>query len=237
MDAATRKRVGDALAAFWGVRDAQHAAAITKSNAQGGTRSAVVGGQHLNAVRHLIEEELRLVGVPAENIHRAGKWKTMPGWFRPTKNWDLAVSTDDAIVALFEFKSQVGSFGNNANNRAEEAVGNATDIVAAANKGLIPIKPWLGFVYVIEDCAGSRSASRRPARPFYAKDPVFEAASYVDRFRLLAERSVADGLYQAAWVAATTRPDCGFAWCDAGVHVGYGQMQQRIRQLAHGFDW
>lgn len=44
----------------------------------------------------------------------------LPGFFRPTKEWDLLVVKDGALVAAIEAKSQVGpSFGNNFNNRTE----------------------------------------------------------------------------------------------------------------------
>jgi hypothetical protein len=40
------------------------------------------------------------------------------------------------LIAAMEFKSQIGhSFGNNFNNRTEEALGSATDIWAANREG------------------------------------------------------------------------------------------------------
>jgi hypothetical protein len=47
---------------------------------------------------------------------------TLPGYFRPTKLWDVLVIHDKRLLAAIELKSQVGpSFGNNFNNRTEEA--------------------------------------------------------------------------------------------------------------------
>jgi hypothetical protein len=41
----------------------------------------------------------------------------LPGYFRPTKEWDLLVILDGNLLASIEFKSQIGpSFGNNYNN-------------------------------------------------------------------------------------------------------------------------
>ncbi|MDD5532110.1 MAG: PaeR7I family type II restriction endonuclease [Syntrophales bacterium] len=40
----------------------------------------------------------------------------MPGYFGPTKDWDLIVVADNVLLASIEFKAQVGSFGNNCNN-------------------------------------------------------------------------------------------------------------------------
>jgi hypothetical protein len=53
----------------------------------------------------------------------------LPGFFRPTKEWDLLAIHDGKLLAVIEAKSQVGpSFGNNFNNRTEEAMGSALDL-------------------------------------------------------------------------------------------------------------
>ena len=60
----------------------------------------------------------------------------LPGYFRSEKQWDLLVVADGNLLASIEFKSQVGpSFGNNYNNRTEEALGCATDLWAAYREG------------------------------------------------------------------------------------------------------
>ena len=52
------------------------------------------------------------------------------------KKWDVLVLVDSQLVAAVEFKAQVGpSFGNNANNRAEEAVGVSEDLWTAFRDG------------------------------------------------------------------------------------------------------
>ncbi len=56
----------------------------------------------------------------------------LPGFFRPTKEWDLLVIKDGKLVVAIEAKSQAGpSFGNNFNNRTEEAMGSALDLWTA----------------------------------------------------------------------------------------------------------
>ena len=60
----------------------------------------------------------------------------VPGYYRPEKKWDLLVVVDDQLLVAIEFKSQVGpSFGNNFNNRTEEAIGNAEDVWTAYREG------------------------------------------------------------------------------------------------------
>jgi len=66
---------------------------------------------------------------PALDLHvRTDGLLTLPGYYRRTKNWDLIVTHCGLLVAAVEFKSQLGSFGNNFNNRSEEAIGNVADI-------------------------------------------------------------------------------------------------------------
>lgn len=72
----------------------------------------------------------------------------LPGYFRATKEWDLLVVADGNLIATLELKSQVGpSFGNNFNNRTEEALGSATDLWTAHREGAFKdsIRPWLGY--------------------------------------------------------------------------------------------
>ena len=233
MDQSARARADLAIADFWGVRASQLASA---QSLQGGTRSAVTGGQHLNAVRDLLAEEFRIAGFPATSVHASGRAKSLPGYFRPTKNWDLAVTTGVDIVALIELKSQVGSFGNNANNRAEESLGNPVDLDAAFGHGMLgPRRPWVGYVYVIEDCP----ATTRPVREtktFYPQDQTFDQASYLDRFAILGERVVEQGTYDAAWIIATTSPSSptGATWRDASPAVGYDRFIQSVARLRSG---
>ena len=60
----------------------------------------------------------------------------LPGWFRAEKKWDMVIVHKGELLAALEFKSQIGpSFGNNFNNRSEEALGSATDIWAAYREG------------------------------------------------------------------------------------------------------
>ncbi len=61
----------------------------------------------------------------------------LPGFYRRAKNWDIVVTFENTLVAAIECKSQVGSFGNNFNNRTEEAIGNAVDLWRAYEAGYV----------------------------------------------------------------------------------------------------
>ena len=67
------------------------------------------------------------------------------------------------LVAAVEVKSQVGSFGNNFNNRVEEALGNASDFWTAYGKGIFKPsqKPWLGYLFMLEEDEKSLRPTKR----------------------------------------------------------------------------
>lgn len=61
----------------------------------------------------------------------------LPGFYRPNKKWDLLVVDRGRLIIAIEFKSQIGpSFGNNFNNRTEEAIGSALDLWTAYREGV-----------------------------------------------------------------------------------------------------
>ena len=114
----------------------------------------------------------------------------LPGFFRPTKEWDLLVIRDNKLIAAIEAKSQVGpSFGNNFNNRTEEALGSALDLWTAYREGafLNGPQPFLGYFFMLEDC----STSQRPVKvkePHYKVFPEFVDASYNKRYELFCRK-------------------------------------------------
>jgi hypothetical protein len=102
------------------------------------------------------------------------------GYFRAVKNWDLLAVVAGQLLAVIEFKAQVGpSFGDNFNNRTEEALGNATDLWAAYREGAFAPsqRPWLGYVFILEDCPRSQAPVRSKA-PHFPVFPEFKGASY-----------------------------------------------------------
>ena len=126
--------------------------------------------------------------------------RTLPGFFRPTKEWDLVVTSGNDLVAAVEVKSQVGSFGNNFNNRVEEALGNATDFWAAYKKGIFnpSQKPWLGYIFMLEECPDSLRPKRRIQLSPYSVDEEFQEQSYAQNYEEVCRRLVRELLYDAA---------------------------------------
>jgi hypothetical protein len=133
----------------------------------------------------------------------------LPGYYRAEKKWDLIVASDGQLVSAMEFKSQVGpSFGNNFNNRSEEAIGSATDIWVACREGRFGKvhAPFLGYFFLLEDCDRVKTPVRNK-EPYFKADPVFEKASYSKRYELLSRRLILERVYSAAClVMATNSP-------------------------------
>jgi hypothetical protein len=112
----------------------------------------------------------------------------------------LIVISAGRLVAAMEFKSQVGpSFGNNFNNRSEEALGSASCIWTAYREGRFgkgAPAPFIGYLFLLEDCEPVHRPVRN-AEPHFAVDPVFVGTSYSERYELLCRRLV---------LASNTRP-------------------------------
>jgi hypothetical protein len=108
------------------------------------------------------------------------------------------VAHENTLVAAFELKALGGpSFGNNYNNRFEEALSSAIDLRCAALADLFPgEKPWLGYFFIMEDAKKSRSPVKT-ARGALPVDKIWHGKSYQDRFAIFCERLMAEGLYDA----------------------------------------
>lgn len=146
----------------------------------------------------LVHDLLVESGLPDATIFRKSKVE-LPGFFRPTKEWDLLVVIDGILLASIEFKTQVGSFGNNYNNRTEEAIGNATDIWAAYREGALKPspRPWLGYLMLLEEAEGSTSPVG-VAEPHFKVFEEFRGSSYAQRYEILCRKLVRERLYDAA---------------------------------------
>ena len=192
-------RLRDAVKRFWLTREVQaQKQGNTSGNKDAGTRSAVTGGAQMNGFIDLVREFLCENGLPKANVY-CEKCVELPGWYRPEKKWDLLVVSDGKLIAGIEFKSQVGSFGNNYNNRTEEAIGSATDIWSAYREGAFKpsARPWLGYLMLLEEAPESLSPVRA-REPHFKVFPEFKDASYAKRYEILLTKLVRERLYDAA---------------------------------------
>ncbi len=164
-----------------------------------GLRAGVTSGKQFEPFETLVADIVVRAGLPRSDVRFSTKLE-LPGFYRAEKRWDVLAIHEDELVAAVEFKSIQGSYGNNLNNRSEEAIGNARDLLTAYGHGLLPKNarpPWLGFVFVMQEDDGStKPVGVRESN--YPVDTAFKNASYIDRAELLCRRLVQKRLYSAA---------------------------------------
>lgn len=206
-DEELQERLRFAVIGYWTGRSGQ--AGKQADGTDHGRRGEVTGGRHLRAYEKLFEELFRAAGFQEHEI-RKGSRVDIPGYYRPTKQWDLLAIRGQRLCAALELKSQVGpSFGNNANNRTEEAIGNAQDVWLAYREGLLGThQPWLGYFFFLEDAEGSTKPVSAGCSTFKI-DPIFERASYARRYEILCERLVLERNYNAAALVLAPRGEEG----------------------------
>ena len=190
----------NAVQGFWNRRVTQRQTQELLGRIDQGNRSDVTGGKQMDGFALVLTDLLMAAGIPPDSIHVRKSLTVLPGYFRPTKTYDFLVVLEGRFLAAVELKSQVGpSFGNNFNNRAEEAMGSALDIWTAFREGAFgsDAPPWLGYLIVLEDC----TASRTPTRLLEPHFPVFQEfsnSSYATRYELFCRRMVRERHYNAA---------------------------------------
>ncbi len=193
------KYLSQAISHYWLTRQKQSEKQSNSWHADQGARSAVTGGAQMDGFIDLITGLILEVGADKSNVFR-NKHLELPGFFRPTKEWDLLLVKDNQLVLALEAKSQVGpSFGNNFNNRTEEAMGSALDLWTAYREGAYnkTIKPWLGYLFLLEDCPESQKPVR-VQEPHFKVFPEFVDASYAKRYELFCRKLVRERHYNVA---------------------------------------
>jgi type II restriction enzyme len=201
------QKAREAVKAFWGNREAARQKQIESGKADQGERAGVTAGKNMDGFLALVLDIIKANGLAHAEIHRNRAMLTLPGYFRPTKLWDLLVIYKGELIAAIELKSQVGPlFGNNFNNRTEEAIGTAHDLWTAYREGAFgkQPRPFAGWLMMVEDAAKSRSPVR-DSSPHFPVFEEFKGASYLERYDLLCQRLVQERLYTAASVVAAER--------------------------------
>lgn len=189
----------EAIKMFWNSRNSAGAVQEEKGAYDQGNRSKVTAGKNMDGFVNLVSDIVVANGIDEASICLRKRVLTLPGFFRPTKSWDLLVVHDKKLIAAVEFKSQVGSFGNNFNNRTEEAIGTGLDLSTAYREGAFgdQAKPFVGWLMLLEDAPGSRKPINDKA-PHFPVFKEFEQASYSDRYHVLCKKMMQEKLYDAA---------------------------------------
>lgn len=197
----------EAVMAFWGNREQARQKQIEAGKVDAGERAGVTAGKNMDGFIALVIDLVRANGLGHAEIHQQRRVLTLPGYFRPTKLWDLLVINEGRLLAAVEMKCQVGpSFGNNFNNRTEEAIGTAHDLWTAYREGAFGKhpRPFVGWLMLVEDEAASR-APVRDSSPHFPVFPDFQGASYLKRYDVLCQRLVQEQLYTTAALMASPR--------------------------------
>ncbi|PSB85495.1 PaeR7I family type II restriction endonuclease [Photobacterium damselae] len=204
--------VKGAIRNFWSVRN-------------GGT--GVLGGKTLDGFINLISQVIESSRLECFEIHTGKNTSQLPGYFRPHKSWDIVVTSNGHLVAAVELKSQVGSIGNNFNNRTEEVLGSGLDLSTAIeeNAFLPGVRPFMGYLILVEDSDTTRRSARISMdhfpvmtgfladercrgtnyQPINGKYPRAAGVSYLKRYDILCRKLMAKRIYDAASVVAASR--------------------------------
>ncbi|TFD75459.1 restriction endonuclease [Cryobacterium sp. Sr8] len=224
------ERTSHAVQVFWDGR----AAAMERQRLNGvvdqGGRAGVTGGKNMDGFVTLIADLVAANGLADAKLYMTRGLNTLPGYFRPTKDWDLLVMREGVLIAAVELKSQVGSFGNNFNNRTEEAIGSAVDLWTAFREGALGDQPapFVGWLMHVENAPESTKPVR-VAEPHFEVFSELQHTSYLERYEWLCRRLVLEKLYtEAALVVSTQR---------GGLNGEYGQMSEvtSFRRFVVGF--
>ena len=189
MDATYNKLIANAVKSFW----------LTKKK-----QGNVLAGKQLDAFLEFLKRVAMDAGVPSDCIYL--KNNHVPGYYRASKDWDLLiVSPKKNLIAAIELKSQVGSYGNNLNNRTEESLGSSEDFWTAFRENAFSCNqsPWLGYMMVVGKDEESTHVVKVNEPHFFVRKE-FKEASYLDRYRILCQRLVLEHKYSAVSLIATT---------------------------------
>lgn len=184
--------VANAVKSFWLTKKKQKRSSNDTTN-----RGAVTGGKQMDAFADMFRKIALEHGVPDECIFTKSNF--ISGYFRSTKDWDfLIVSPKGKLIAVMEFKSQIGSYGNNFNNRTEEALGSAVDLWTAFRERQFPNQqaPWVGYMMLV----GKDEKSTTPVKnneTHFEVLPEFKNASYLDRYTILGRKLITERHYTA----------------------------------------
>lgn len=222
------ENIREAVQWFWATQDSQKEKQLQSENSTRGRRASVLGGKQMDGFTSLIEDILLTSGVPdASIVHN--RRATLPGYFRHEKEWDTAVVHNGRLLAAVEFKSISSSFGNNLNNRTEEALGSNTDLRQAYEQGIFAPSPppWLGYLMLMAE----REESTRPVRlrePNFRVDPVFEDASYARRAEVFCLRMVRQQLVDGAVFMLTDSTVSGGHYSEPNDELRFEAFARRL---------
>jgi hypothetical protein len=211
------ENIKNAVKQFWNVRD-------------GG--SGVLGGKTLDGFIELMTSIIIESGLDDAQVHTGKTTSQLPGYFRPHKSWDVVVTSRGNLVAAIELKSQVGSIGNNFNNRSEEVLGSGIDLHSAIQEEAFgnDAEVFTGYLILVEDSPDSQKKPLIGMKYFpvmhgFLSDesarstdyvpnangeyPRLEGVSYLERYDIMCKKLVLKNLYTAASLIVASSNNSG----------------------------
>ena len=91
------EHLGRAVAQFWRTRLQQATKQKTSGQVDQGARSAVTGGAQMDGFIELFTNLILESGVEKSCIFHSA-YLELPGYFRPTKEWDLLVVKNEQLI-------------------------------------------------------------------------------------------------------------------------------------------
>lgn len=132
----------------------------------------------------------------------------------------------------------MGSFGNNFNNRAEEAIGSAVDLWMVFRENVFPhqMAPWVGYFMAVERNVKSMSAVK-VAEPHFNVLDEFKDTSYLDRYAILCKKLILERHYTSAALLWTTNARTfGNVSGDISVATFLSSFAGYLQGVANEFD-
>ena len=162
---------------------------------EGKGRETAVKGTSMDKLSDVIESAIRDT-IPNVTILK-GRKACVPGYYRPSKNWDIVVKRNSTILAIVELKSLTRAHGNNFNNRVEESLGNVLDVQKyyLSQKQL---SPFIGYLMIMDESESS-TKTRRICKEKGILEK-FKDTGYLRRAQLFCSDIVKDELYDTAQV-------------------------------------
>src|SRR6266487_3591367 len=98
-------RLTQAVRSYWAVLERQgENQGVGSGQKDYGDRSKVTGGKQMDGFAELLKDLLELCGIRRSDMH-CGRSTSLPGFYRPTKDWDLVVAVDGNLLIALELKS------------------------------------------------------------------------------------------------------------------------------------
>lgn len=204
----------EAVRDYWRVLAGQERKQLERGAVDQGRRAQATGGKQFDSLAAVVAQVFRDEGFPEDSI-QFGRKAVVPGYYRPTKAWDVLIVHEETLVAAVELKSIGSSFGNNLSNRAEEAVGLSTDLLTAYREGVFgTVKPWLGYLFLManEDEVhrpSGTSSTRLPIDDEFlnptSRNSRDRIVSYSKRAEIMCRRLVLEQLYDASCFVLSSR--------------------------------